>query len=80
MHKARAARQETRDMSAADDASHPNNLNFDVPALPPELQGQIGKKLREAYTELVTEPVPDKFLQLLQQLKNKEAQEQGGGQ
>lgn len=44
--------------------------------LPSELQGQIGKKLRESYSELVSEPIPDRFLQLLQELKSKEAPEQ----
>lgn len=47
--------------------------------LPCELQGQIGKKLREAYSELVSEPVPDRFLQLLQQLKSKETDRKEGG-
>ena len=30
--------------------------------LPVELQGQIGQRLREAYNELVSEPVPDRFI------------------
>lgn len=51
--------------------------------LPIELQGQIGQRLREAYNELISEPVPDRFVQLLQQLKKREEQqdpegEQGG--
>ena len=40
--------------------------------LPPELQGQLGKRLREAYSDLVNQPVPDKFLTLLEQLKTSE--------
>jgi hypothetical protein len=40
--------------------------------LPSELQGQIGQRLREAYNELIVEPVPDRFVQLLQQLKKRE--------
>jgi len=43
--------------------------------LPAELQGQIGQRLREVYNELVNEPVPDRFLQLLQALKKNEDQE-----
>lgn len=50
----------------------------DVAPLPNELQGQIGKKLREAYSELVSEPVPDRFIQLLQKLKDKEGDGKGG--
>jgi hypothetical protein len=46
--------------------------------LPVELQGQIGQRLREAYNELVSEPVPDRFILLLQQLKQTENQGQGG--
>jgi hypothetical protein len=46
--------------------------------LPIELQGQIGQRLREAYNELVSEPVPDRFILLLQQLKQTEKQGQGG--
>ena len=42
--------------------------------LPVELQGQIGQRLREAYNELISEPVPDRFVQLLQQLKKREDQ------
>lgn len=45
--------------------------NASVP-LPPELQGQLGNRLREAYSDLVNQPVPDKFLTLLEQLKTSE--------
>ena len=38
-------------------------------ALPPELQGQLGKRLRESYSDFVNQPVPDKFLALLEELK-----------
>ena len=37
--------------------------------LPVELQGQIGQRLREAYVELINEPVPDRFVALLQKIK-----------
>ncbi|HET6389034.1 NepR family anti-sigma factor [Hyphomicrobium sp.] len=40
--------------------------------LPVELQGQIGQRLREAYVELINEPVPDRFVELLQKLKQRE--------
>lgn len=43
--------------------------------LPPELQGQLGKRLRESYSDLVKQPVPDKFLILLEKLKNSEPAE-----
>ena len=47
-------------------------------SLPVMLQGQIGQRLREAYNELVSEPVPDRFVLLLQQLKQREKQGEGG--
>ncbi|MFA5955415.1 NepR family anti-sigma factor [Hyphomicrobium sp.] len=46
--------------------------------LPTELQGQIGQRLREAYIELINEPVPDRFVDLLQKLKRREEQGRGG--
>lgn len=50
----------------------PANANF---ALPPELQGQLGKRLRESYSDLVKQPIPDKFLLLLEELKKSEPTE-----
>lgn len=35
----------------------------------PRIQREIGKHLRAHYDDLVNEPVPDKFMQLLQQLE-----------
>jgi hypothetical protein len=59
-------------MGATRDPKDESNMSANAAPLPAELQGQIGKKLREAYSELVSEPVPDRFLVLLQQLKTKE--------
>lgn len=56
-------------MAAKDKESgklYPGNTNV---ALPPELQGQLGKRLRESYSDLINQPVPDKFLALLEELK-----------
>jgi hypothetical protein len=47
-------------------------------SLPVVLQGQIGQRLRDFYNELVREPVPDRFVLLLQQLKQRQKQGQGG--
>jgi len=41
-------------------------------AMPPEIQGQIGKQLREVYGKLLAEPLPDKFIELLNQLSKPE--------
>jgi len=35
----------------------------------PTVQGQIGTRLREMYSHVLNEPVPDRFLELLRQLE-----------
>lgn len=37
----------------------------------PELRDHIGRQLRAVYDEILTEPVPDRFLKLLADLQNK---------
>jgi len=59
----------------ASSASKPGVLDTTQMQLPAELQGQIGQRLREAYNELISEPVPDRFVELLQQLKKREDQD-----
>ena len=42
-----------------------------VPAtksMPPELQGAIGKQLKQVYGKMLQEPLPDKFAKLLSEL------------
>jgi Anti-sigma factor NepR len=46
----------------------PGRVDVKGPALPPEVQGQIGKQLRQVYGQLLSEPLPDKFSKLLEQL------------
>lgn len=38
-----------------------------------DLQSSIGRQLRSMYNDLLQEPVPDRFLQLLSDLEGKEA-------
>ncbi|MFN0218262.1 MAG: NepR family anti-sigma factor [Hyphomicrobium sp.] len=66
-------------MSATRDSKDDSMTPSIATPLPKELQGQIGNKLREAYSQLVAEPVPDRILELLQKLKSKESDPQGGG-
>lgn len=40
--------------------------------LPPEAQGQIGKQLRQVYDQMLSEPMPDKFAELLARLAKSE--------
>ncbi len=37
----------------------------------PELQDHIGRQLRAVYNEILEEPVPDRFLRLLADLKDR---------
>ena len=43
------------------------------PSVDAAIQGTLGRKLRDTYDEVVKEQVPDKFLNLLAELKQKEA-------
>jgi hypothetical protein len=40
-----------------------------------DLQAHIGRQLRAVYDEVVSEPVPEKFLRLLEELERKKAGE-----
>lgn len=64
-------------MGTGSDPKRGDAVTMQAP-LPVELQGQIGQRLREAYIELINEPVPDRFVVLLQQLKQREEQGEGG--
>ena len=43
------------------------------------IQGALGRKLRESYEEVVREEVPDKFLQLLNDMKMAEQRDEAEG-
>jgi hypothetical protein len=36
-----------------------------------EIQGRLGQKLRTLYQELVNEPIPDRFVKLLNELEKR---------
>jgi hypothetical protein len=44
-------------------------------ALEPELQAFIGRQLQATFDEVLNEPIPDRFLALLQKLEQGEAEE-----
>ncbi len=48
---------------------HTAPMTADVP-LEPELQAFIGRQLQATYDEVLNEPVPDRFLDLLRQLES----------
>jgi hypothetical protein len=47
--------------------------NAEAPSLSDEAQRQIGRKLRLLYEQLEAEPIPDKFVDLLRALADKES-------
>lgn len=42
------------------------------PAIDERIQSHLGRKLKEAYDDLVQQPVPDKFHKLLEELERQE--------
>ena len=55
-------------------APPPGQPTPDASGLEPELQDHIGIQLRAVYNEVLNEPVPDRFLQLLADLERKQAE------
>lgn len=53
-------------MQAAAGQSLPQNAK---PHIDPRVQREIGKHLRAHYDDLINEPIPDKFIELLEQLE-----------
>ena len=52
----------------------------DGASVKPEVQARLGDKLKEVYSDVLNEPVPDRFMQLLDQLAAKgPANGSGGG-
>lgn len=43
------------------------------PTLPPEAQSAIGRQLRQVYGQMLSEPLPDKFAKLLEELSKSES-------
>ncbi len=62
-----------RDRDAED--KNPDMDNERV-ALPREAQGRIGLHLRQAYGALLSEPLPDRFSKLLEELAKSERSEE----
>lgn len=56
------------------------NVNGDPgpePALPSHVAAYLGEQLQTYYAQLMSEPVPDRFVQLLKQLDGKERDRDG---
>jgi hypothetical protein len=55
--------------SGAPDSAAPTGVTLE-----PELQAHIGRQLRAVYDEVVNEPVPDRFVRLLEELEREQAE------
>lgn len=69
MGERKTRKPEERKMTSqplSDEASPPQGY------IPPELQDHIGRQLRAVYNDILEEPIPDRFLKLLAELKNKQ--------
>ena len=78
-YEASAPREQQRAATAASAADDLSDTTTGRPAnqepdgrSPPPLQGILGKQLRAAYGELLNAPVPDKFNDLINKLKDAE--------
>jgi hypothetical protein len=49
-----------------------SDINDHETGLKSEIQEKLGRKLKEVYADVVNEPVPDRFLDLLNQLEEAE--------
>ena len=47
------------------------------PTLPPHVAAFLGEQLQTYYAQLMSEPVPDRFVQLLKQMDGKERDRDG---
>jgi hypothetical protein len=46
--------------------------NAPQPGIQPQIQDHIGRQLRAIYEDLLSQPVPDRFAELLEKLDQKE--------
>jgi hypothetical protein len=70
-----AKRGQVSDMNAAAESTQGT---FGLPKgamMEADLQAHIGRQLRAVYDEVVNEPVPDRFLELLEELARKKSEE-----
>lgn len=60
------ARKKGKKMQAG---TRQGSLGRDKPRIDPRVQLEIGKHLRAHYEDVINEPVPDKFMELLEKLE-----------
>jgi Anti-sigma factor NepR len=65
------------DQDALEDLLNVNGDPGPEPALPPHVAAYLGEQLQAYYAQLMSEPVPDRFVQLLAQLDGKRSGHDG---
>lgn len=60
------------ELSAEIAAEAVSDMDLPDPKLPPEVQEKLGEELRKHYAALVAMPLPDRFVELLNQLAKSE--------
>jgi Anti-sigma factor NepR len=58
--------------SADQEAGKETDESASAPAIDDKVQRHIGRKLKASYEELIKQPVPEKFRNLLEELQRKE--------
>jgi len=69
-----AKRGQVSDMKAATETTPKGSAPSNGAILEADLQTHIGRQLRAVYDEVVNEAVPDRFLQLLEELERKKTE------
>ncbi len=70
-------------MSTSYDASSPREVRSPAQGggsraqLEPRVQSALGRELRAIYDDVVSQPVPDRFVELLNQLDERESSDKG---
>jgi Anti-sigma factor NepR len=64
------------DHSQFDSSAQALNGEKDSPELDPKIQGLLGRALQSHYQDLISTPVPDRFLVLLAELEAKEKRDE----
>lgn len=59
-------------MNEAEQSKDGSKSSLAGATLPTEIRGELGRQLRQVYGELLAEPLPDKFSQLLNDLAKSE--------
>ena len=65
--------------SSMKDGTSYDGAKRDGASVKPEVQARLGDKLKEVYSDVLNEPVPDRFMQLLDQLAAKGPPNGSGG-